>query len=210
MLNRLTALLLLILSGLAPLRAQSEQDLLELRQDLETYRRASMNLSYDTMLSFMPPQMLAMIPKESLKEQIEQAFENEALYMVFDSMEYGQIPPLRRAGDYRCAIIPYTGHMQMHFKEERDSSFLSLMISMLEAQFSEGAIRQVETDSSRYLSIDLRDKSFIAFKKDGFDSWKFIEDKRGSDTPENDRQLQFQNMIVPAEVLDATQPEKKE
>ncbi|TNE69576.1 MAG: hypothetical protein EP344_00335 [Bacteroidetes bacterium] len=193
---------LLLCSAL--LQGQSAQDRTNLQRDLETYRRATMNLEYDSLLSFMPPKLLALAPPEQLKAQIEGAFDNEMLYMVLDSMVYGEVPPVSKTGDYLYALVSYTGHMQMHFKQERDSAFLNMMVPALEAQFSKGSVTIMEADDKNFLSIDLQQKNLIAFKASDFDTWKFIEDKRSPGTEETDSQMMLLNMVVPAEILDAT------
>ena len=77
MLIRLNSTLLLLALALIPLCAQSKQDKRELERDLQTYRRVSMRMDADSLMLFMPPKMLDMIPREQLKTQIEQAFANE-------------------------------------------------------------------------------------------------------------------------------------
>jgi hypothetical protein len=205
MLFRLKAILFLFVLALPVLSAQSKKDKRDLLRDLETYKRVTMQLDVDSLLEFMPPKMLDMIPPEQLKQQLEQAFDNDELYMVFDRMTYGEITKIKKAGDYLCALVPYNGHMQMHFKETRDSAFLEMMVPMLEAQFAEGAIQIMGADTSLYLSIEMQQKNMIAFKKDGFNSWKMIEDKRSTNPTEGDPQMMMIKMFVPAEVLDATQ-----
>ncbi|MBK6929554.1 MAG: hypothetical protein IPH12_01330 [Saprospirales bacterium] len=203
---RFSLLWVLLLCCYAPAAySQSKQDNADLQRDLATYRRATLRLDYDTLLAFMPPQLLELAPKEQLRAQLEQAFNNDELYMVFDSMAYGQVPPVAKTGEYLYAVVPYTGHMQMHFKTPRDSAFMERMVSMLENEFRTGKLQQESTGSSRYITITMHDKHLLAFKTPAFDSWKFIEDKRGPEAPEDSQDMMLIKMIVPAEVLDATE-----
>lgn len=204
MLVRFNSILLLAALSLSGLSAQSKQDNLDLQRDLETYRRVTLQLDYDSLLGFMPPKMLDMIPAEQLKMQLEQAFDNDDLYIKLDSMRYGAVPAVKKAGDYLCAIIPYSGHMEMHFKESRDSAFMNMMVPMLAAQFGEGTIHLMGADTSLYLSIALQEKNLIAFKSKEFTSWKFIEDKRGPDTEADSQEMMMLTMFVPEEVLAET------
>lgn len=203
---RIKPVLFLFLLAITGLQAQSDQDKLDLQHDLEVYKQVSMQMDIDSLLTFMPPRMLTLVPKEQLKTQLAQAFDNEELYMVFDTMTIGAFSDIKKANEYLCTLVPYSGKMEMHFKEAKDSLFLELMIPMLEGQFAEGAIQiQNGTEDELFLSIDLQQKNMIAFKKEGFSSWKFIEDKRGPGVDPNDQQMMMIKMFVPAVVLDATQ-----
>ncbi|MBL7774590.1 MAG: hypothetical protein JNK89_01225 [Saprospiraceae bacterium] len=206
MLARIHSILLLVLFALAGLPAQTETDQQTLLRDLDTYRRVTMQLDYDSLLGFMPPKMLDMIPAEQLKVQLQQAFDNDELYITLDSMRYGAVPPAQKAGDFLCALVPYSGQMEMHFKENRDAAFLEIMVPLLNQQFGEGVTQIAGQDSSLYLKIALPSKNLIAFKGAGFDSWKFIEDKRSPDTPDGGREMMMLNMFVPEAVLAATKP----
>ena len=177
------ALLLLIATAAA---AQSKQDSLDMRQDMAQYYSATLNLQYDSLLYFMPPATFDIAPKESIKEQLKEAFESEEIKIRFVFFQYGLPTSVGKTGDHLYALIPYDAAMTMTMTDS-DTTMLGMVFYAMGLQFGS---ENVERKPDNSLYIKTPNKRMLAIKSPGHDSWKFIEDKRNSNLP-GDEQTQI-------------------
>ncbi len=191
------ALLLLIATAAA---AQSKQDSLDMRQDMAQYYSATLNLQYDSLLYFMPPATFDIAPKESIKEQLKEAFESEEIKIRFVFFQYGLPTSVGKTGDHLYALIPYDAAMTMTMTDS-DTTMLGMVFYAMGLQFGS---ENVERKPDNSLYIKTPNKRMLAIKSPGHDSWKFIEDKRNSNLPGDEQTQQLVDMVIPKEVLDAT------
>ena len=176
------------------------QDSLDMRRDMDAYYRVTLSLDYDSLLHFMPPATFDIAPKESIKEQLKEAFESEDIKIRFESFQYGQPSPVGKTGEHLYALLPYDAAMTMILSES-DSTTLGMIFFAMQLQFGSGNVEQKPNNS---LYIKTPGKRMIAIKSPGHDSWKFIEDKRSSDLPGDSQTQELVDMVIPKEVLDAT------
>lgn len=183
------------------LQAQSKKELSkQLSQNLETYRRYSLALNFDSSLLFMPPKMFEVIPLDTLKETMLQAMDNEymTIHMTGFSFDTKSKPKIKKAGKYHWAYVKYQGSMQLVLKGEE--SFKKLLVPIMKGQFGEDNV-QMEGEST--MNIALKGKQLIAFKDPDASIWSIIEDKRVEKGPEGERQKMLLKLVLPEEVLKA-------
>jgi hypothetical protein len=195
----LIAAALLLLSA-ATTHAQTKQDSLDIRRDMNAYMRATLRLDYDSLLLFMPPATFGIAPKEEIKQQLREAFESEEIKIKFEHFEYGQPTPVGKTGEHLYAIIPYDAAMTMTIVDA-DSTTIGMVFFAMQLQFGSG---NVERKPDNNLFIKTPDKRMIAIKSPEHDTWKFIEDKRNSDLPGDNETQQLVDLVIPKEVLEAT------
>ena len=195
---QLTAFLLLLAAAAG---AQTKQDSLDLLRDMEAYKRVTFSLHYDSLLYFMPPAMFDLVTKSDLKEQLRSSFENEMVKVGFDSFEYLQLRPLGKAGEHLYAIVPYNAAITMTLTDTSDDAMVGMVLMAMRVQFGSENVTQTP---SKAMLIKTPNKKMIAIKSPGFDSWKFIEDKREGTMPSDAQTQQLVEKVIPQEVLDAT------
>lgn len=193
----ITSLLLLACAA----TAQTKQDSLDLRRDMNAYKRVSLNIDYDSLVFFMPPAMFAIVPKEDIKEQLRSAFENEIVKIGFDQFEYKNLTPVGKTGEHLYAIVPYDAAMTMTLTDTTDSATVGMVFLAMQMQFGS---QNVEQRPDKSMFIKTPDKQMIAIKSPGHDSWKFIEDKRKGEAPGDAQTQELVDRVIPKEVLDAT------
>jgi len=190
-----------ILFTVSNLQAQSKEELSnQLSHDLEAYRKYTLAMNFDSSLRFMPPKTFDIVPFDSLKANMLQAFKNEYMDIEMASFDVDiqYKPEIKQAGKYHWAFVPYTGSLRMVLKGEEN--FKAILIPLLTAQFGAGNV-QMEGDST--MLVALKDKKLIAFKDPASPIWHMIEDKRAETGPGGAEQTQFFNSVVPEEVLKA-------
>jgi hypothetical protein len=195
--KNLTYILLLFATAAC---AQTRQDSLDMRRDMDAYYRVTLRLDYDSLLYFMPPATFDIAPKESIKEQLKEAFESEDIKIRFDAFQYGQPSSVGKTGEHLYALLPYDAAMTMVLADS-DTTMIGMVFYAMQLQFGSGNVEK-KPDNSLYIKTP--NKRMIAIKSPGHDSWKFIEDKRSSDLPGDSQTQQLVDMVIPKEVLDAT------
>ena len=179
--------------------AQSDEELSQqLFRDLETYRKHTLAMNFDSSLLFMPPKTFELVPLDSLKANMVQAFKNEYLdiSMAAFDVEAQYKPEIRHAGIYHWAIVPYSGKLRMILKGEPQVK--EMLIPVMKSQFGAENV-QMEGDST--MLVALKDKKLVAFRQPDSPIWHMIEDKRAEIGPGGAAQRQFFNSVVPQEVL---------
>jgi hypothetical protein len=193
--------LALLLAVLRPAAAQTRQDSLDLARDVDSYMRISMKIDYDSLLYFMPPAMFDMVPKDVLNAQLRSAFENDVVKITLE--DFVVKPPfvVGKAGEHLYSTVGYEGSMTMRLLGEPDSTASGMVYLAMGMQFG---MDNVQKRPDGTLHIRMPGKRMIAIKSPGFDSWKFIEDKRKSTAPGDEATQDLVNEVLPAEVLEAT------
>ncbi len=181
--------------------AQTKQDSLDLRRDMESYKRVSLNLHYDSLLFFMPPATFELAPKEAIKEQLQSAFENEVINIGFEKFDYQKPTSVGKAGEHLYALIPYDAALTMTAVDTSDAATNGMIFMAMQTQFGSANVKKMPNKS---LYITTPNKRMIAIKSPGHTSWKFIEDKRGGNLPGDEQTQGMVDMVIPKEVLDAT------
>ena len=151
-------LFLLALLWLVPGQAQSKKEIkASLSRDLESYRRHSLSLNFDSVFQFTPPAMFDIIPKDSLLSIMRHAMSNEYLSLEMTGFEYKEIPKPKKAGKFFWTLVEYDGSMNMHIKGENMSS---LLLPLMKAQFGSDNVKDAGNNT---LAIAMKKKKMIAF-----------------------------------------------
>lgn len=180
------------------LNAQTLGDSLELRRNLETYVRVSQALEYDSIVGFMPPKMFTLISRNDLTEVIKSAFETEEFKMGFGGMRLLDVQPLVNGSNRLFTMVGYEMHMSITFASEQDTSFITIIKEVFEAQYGKDNVRPDAENPAR-LNIFVPDKKMFALREPDWDSWKFFEDKRNQSDEQGETVIK---MVIPQEVLD--------
>ncbi len=183
------------------LQAQSKKELSQsLARDLESYRKFSLALNFDSSFQFMPPKTFEIVPFDSLKATMIQAMDNE--YMTIQltgfSFDTKRKPKIKKAGEFHWALVPYVGKMRMILKGEE--SFKKILIPVMKSQFGSENV-QMEGDSA--MQVTLKNKQLIAYKDPASPIWYMIEDKRLDKGGEGEADRQFLYSVLPEAVLKA-------
>jgi hypothetical protein len=198
-LSRITLLVFSFLLFACEAKSQTRQDSLDLWRDMRAFHRVNQKLDYDSILNFMPPRFFAIAPKGLMKSALQNTFENENFRMGFDTMNYKSVLPLVKIGNQICTMVHYDTGISITFSEEQDSIFINMMTETFSAQYGAENVR-VNPENRSKLEIRALDKKMFAFKEPEWDSWKFLEDKRGEG--DDARQQKILDMVIPKEVLE--------
>lgn len=187
---------LLLLCPDASAQSTREQKAM-LERDLNTYRRVSLALNFDSIFQFLPPAMFEIVPRDSLKEMMLSMMENKDLSMIFTKLDYKGKHKVKKAGDHYYSLIQYDGGMDIKLKEEADETFITILKTVMKRQFGSD---NVVAEGKSLLHITMPDKQLIGFKTRDDQHWYFVEDKRASSKPS---ELIMMDSIVPEAVRKA-------
>jgi len=178
--------------------SQTRQDSLDLWRDLKTYGRVNKKFDYDSVLNFMPPKFFSVAPKALMKNGLKRTFESDLFLMNFDTFIYTSVQPLIKFDTVLATMVGYDMALSITFTGEQDSSYAEMMKESMSEKYGEENVR-VSSTNSKKLEIKTPGKKMFALKEPEWDSWKFLEDKRGYG---DERQQKMLDMVIPKAVLD--------
>ena len=179
-------------------QSQTRQDSLDLWRDMKTYYRVNKKLDYDSVLNFMPPKFFSVAPKNLMKEGLKKTFESDLFLVNFDTFNYKSVQPLVKFGNMLGTMVGYDIAMSITFTGEQDSSYIKMKKESMSAKYGEENVRVSLTNGTK-LEIKTPGKKMFALKEPEWDSWKFLEDKRGS---RDERQQKMLDVVIPKAMLD--------
>lgn len=191
--------LVCLFSGALSLQAQSKKaQKALLLQDLETYKTYTLAQDFEKSLQFVPVQMFAIFPRDSMLKAMQQSMDNEVMQIELTSMNYHapQKVKVKKAGEYFWALVPYDAGMRMVVKQKE---YLPMLLPAMKAAFGPDHVKEEENG----MVIQLTDKFLIAFKDKAASQWFFVEDKRKSKEKQSETEKGMQDMIIPDEVKKA-------
>lgn len=168
----------------------------ELQNDVQAYLVGNIRMDFDTVLAYMPPKLFEAAPKEAVKESLRQSFDNDALTLRFDTFFVTHYDTIRQSGPYRFTTVLYGGRATLTVKVD-DVNFGAMIFGFMEQQYGSGSVIP-DVNQPKVYTIHLSNRKMIAFRRPEYDTWKFLEDKRESQVPE-ERQAFLE--IIPPEVL---------
>lgn len=178
--------------------AQSVETKESLEKDLNTYVEIVEKKDFSAMLDFMPPKFFEKVPKETMMEGMEQAFNNPDVKLEMYNFKVLKVHPLVELKEGKYTLVDYSFTLKMEMvmpedeTEEEVKESMDFTKSMLEMQHGEGSVVFDEENNSFTIDVST---TMYAMSESAYEGWKFIEKK------ENMASLMGQ--LIPQEAIDA-------
>lgn len=152
----------------------------QLQARLQRFMELNQALNFDSVLAYTYPKMFTIVPRDEMKEGLENAFDNDQVKMGLDSLKVDSVYPVfsMQGGSY--AKISYSMKMIMQFKHrETDSTKQQqqneFILSAMQTQMGK---EKVSVDAGGNIIIRMTSQ-MLAVKDKYAKDWCFVNLKDG-------------------------------
>ncbi len=146
----------------------------QLIQRLNKYMQLSKDLKFDQLMDYTYPALFKIAPKEAILQSFEQAYNNEEMQIVIDSIAIQSIGPDFRQQEARFKKIDYFMSIRLRYKDTAllaDADFKNRMLKGLEGGFPGKTINYNDKDHSFAVAGT---EMMFAIKEAPVAAWMFI------------------------------------
>lgn len=140
----------------------------KLLKNIQVVLDATMKNDFKTTLDYTCPEIFTLASREELLQAFEQAFNQEEMKMTITGISLDTIFPPFVYNKQTHVVIKYNMSMNIQFDEPIDSSFLDILLPLMDEHFGKDATTTLTADNT--LGIQTKSK-MIATRKDASTDW---------------------------------------
>jgi len=167
---KIFALLILFLGFAVDMQAQDTA----LVNRLNAVLKHTKAKEYDKIMDYTYSKLFEIVPREIMKDAMEQSFDTDEFMIELDSMKIETIYPIFVIDDTSYVVVQHTMLMRMKYTEPFDTvnkENTSLLVTLMEARFGEGNVRFDALANS--LNI-LMKPDIVGIKEKSSGLWTFV------------------------------------
>jgi len=170
-------LLLVGCSATKKVASTSSPALSNMENDFTTYMDYFFEEDYDTMLTYIPPELFEVLPKEQMKALFQSVFSDPDIEIKLDPPKVLSRELYKVIEDKQYGRLRYSGMMYMKVRTaddetEEDTEF---MLDMIQVGLNEsfGAVNVKHNSETGFFEI-FTEKNVVAVSENGESDWKFV------------------------------------